>query len=71
MGDFGATIAVPVVLFVLIGKWLDGKYGTEPWVTILGFVLAAALSAWTIWKKAKRYGREYEEIDKKHESNSN
>jgi F0F1-type ATP synthase assembly protein I len=64
-GDFGATIAAPVVLFALIGQWLDGKYGTEPRYTIIGFVLAALLSAKMIYKKAKKYAKEYEELDKK------
>ena len=63
VGDFGATIAVPVVLFVLVGQWLEGKYGYAPWLTVGGFVLAAALSGKMIYKKAKEYGREYQELD--------
>jgi len=65
VGDFGATIAVPVVLFVLIGQWLEGKYGYAPWFTIGGFVLAAALSGKMIYKKAKAYGKAYQELDTK------
>ncbi|OGH70102.1 MAG: hypothetical protein A3C90_03630 [Candidatus Magasanikbacteria bacterium RIFCSPHIGHO2_02_FULL_51_14] len=61
-GDFGITIAIPVVVFVLIGQWLDGKYGTRPWLTILAFVLAAVLTARIIVKKARAYGKEYEQI---------
>lgn len=64
-GDFGAMIAVPVVIFVLIGQWLDGKYDKAPWLTILAFILAAALSGITIYKKAKKYGKQFQEIDKK------
>jgi len=65
VGDFGATIAVPVVVFVLIGQWLEGKYGHAPWFTILAFVLAAVLSGISIYKKAKSYGEEYKNLDKK------
>ena len=65
VGDFGATIAVPVVLFVLTGQWLEGKYGHAPWFTVGGFILAALLSGKMIYKKAKAYGKEYQELDKK------
>ncbi|MEK7131294.1 MAG: AtpZ/AtpI family protein [Patescibacteria group bacterium] len=63
LGDFGASIAVPVVLFVFIGQYLDGKYDKSPLFTILGFVLAALLSAKIIYKKAKAYGKEYKRMN--------
>ncbi len=63
LGDFGASIAAPVVLFVLIGQYLDGKYSKSPLFTILGFVLAALLSAKIIYKKAKKYGEEYKRMN--------
>ena len=63
LGDFGASIAVPVVLFVLLGQYLDGKYGRSPLFTIMGFVLAALLTAKIIYKKAKRYGEEYKKMN--------
>jgi len=63
-GDFGVSIAVPVIVFVLIGQWLDGKYETGPWLTILAFVLASLISARIIYKKAKAYGKEYQALDK-------
>ena len=62
VGDFGASIAVPVVVFVLIGQWLDEKYQAGPYFTVGAFVLAALLSGRLIYKKAKRYGREYHEL---------
>lgn len=66
VGDFGATIAVPVVLLALLGKWLDARWGTRPWLLIAGFALAAAISALSILKKAKRYGREYDALNRTH-----
>ena len=65
IGDFGASLAVPVVILVLIGQYLDGKYGKSPLFTILGFVLAALLSAKVIYKKAKFYGDEYKKMNTK------
>ena len=64
MADFGATIAVPVVVFVLVGQWLDGRHENAPWFTVLGFAIAALLSARMIWKKAKEYAAQYEKIGK-------
>jgi len=68
IGDFGASIAVPVVVFVLIGQWLDGKYDKGPLFTVLAFILAAAITAKTIHKKAKRYGDEYQDLVDKDEN---
>lgn len=65
VGDFGATLAIPVIIFVLAGQWLDEKYQTSPRFTILAFALAALTSAKIIYKKAKKYGQEYQELGKK------
>ncbi len=63
VGDFGATIAIPVVAFVLIAQWLEGKYGYGSWLTVVAFILAAALTTKMIVKKAKEYGKQYQKID--------
>lgn len=64
VGDFGATLAVPVVLFVLVGQWLDERSGAYPRYTIAAFVLAAILSARLVYKKAQRYAKEYDALMK-------
>jgi F0F1-type ATP synthase assembly protein I len=63
MGDFGSTIAIPVVLFVLIGQYLDGRYDKSPWFTVAGFTVAALITAKLIHQKAKKYGREYQAME--------
>lgn len=65
IGDFGATLAVPVVVFVLIGQWLDNKYHHDYLFTAIAFVLAAVTSGRMIYKKAKQYDRLYHEIERK------
>ncbi len=65
IGDFGATLAVPVVIFVLIGQWLDEKYHHTYLFTAIAFVVAAITSARMIYKKAKYYDKAYHDIEKK------
>ncbi len=64
-GEFGAIIAAPVVLLAWLGKTLDARYGTRPLLLIAGFVLAFAVSAAGIYRRAREFGKEYEAIGKK------
>ncbi|NLB88128.1 MAG: AtpZ/AtpI family protein [Syntrophomonadaceae bacterium] len=45
------TIAVAVGLCGLGGWWLDGKLGTEPWLTVLGVLLGVATGFKSMWDK--------------------
>lgn len=65
MGEIVYLIAVPVVVLALVGKWLDGKFGTKPWLLITGFVLAALISGFSVWRRAKELGKEYQALDEK------
>lgn len=62
-GDFGVSIAVPVVVFVLAGKWLQNRFDFAPYGTIVGFVLAATVSALVIRRRAAWYACEYRAIE--------
>ncbi|MEK7481583.1 MAG: AtpZ/AtpI family protein [Patescibacteria group bacterium] len=61
-GDFGATIAIPVVVLAYLGNRLDVRFATAPWLLIAGFALAALFSGALIYRKAKRYGKEYQNL---------
>ena len=63
MGDFGATIAIPVVALAMFGKWVDSKFGTSPIFIAVGFALAFIFSSIVIYKKTKKYSTEYSGID--------
>ena len=63
-GDFGVVIAMPVVLFVLGGRWLDERYNHSWLFTVLAFILAALVSGVIVYRKAKRYGEEYQKLGK-------
>jgi F0F1-type ATP synthase assembly protein I len=63
--DFSGSIAIPAVLGVLAGKWLDNKQGSEPFFLIIFLLLAFFLSAWGLVKKAKMYQRAYDALNTK------
>jgi F0F1-type ATP synthase assembly protein I len=49
--DFADTtwrIAVPVVLFSLVGIFADRHFGSEPWLTLLGSLVGFALAAYLV-----------------------
>ena len=44
LGQVTTWIVVPIVAALILGKWLDGRYGTKPWIflglTGIGFVIS-------------------------------
>lgn len=63
IGNFGASIAIPVVALVLLGQYLETRYAFAPWGKVLGFALAAFTSGKIIYRKAKVYGAEYQKLN--------
>ncbi|MBI2607672.1 MAG: AtpZ/AtpI family protein [Candidatus Doudnabacteria bacterium] len=45
--ELGFIIALPLVGFGLIGKWLDEKFDTDPWLTLIAILIA--IISTTIW----------------------
>lgn len=62
-GDFGASIAIPVVTLVLVGQWLEEKYGYAPWFTVGSFVVAAVLSGWLVYRRTREYAAQYQRLN--------
>lgn len=58
-------IAGPIILGVIVGKWLDKKYGTEPWLFLLIVGIAFFVSMFGIVRDAMKAMREIEEQEKK------
>ena len=63
-------IGVPVILAVFVGKWLDKKYDTEPWLFLLSVGIAFIFSTYGIVHDSLREMKriEKEEQDKKKHS---
>lgn len=64
IGEFGAIIAVPIVLLTMLGQKLDAVYGTRPMFLIAGFIISFALSAYMINRKARLFAKDYDSIDR-------
>ena len=55
-----AWIAAPIIIALFIGKALDKKYGTEPWIFLGLTAVAFAISCFGIVMITVRYTRKLE-----------
>lgn len=49
--QFGLIIALPLILFIGIGLYLDKHYQTVPLFIILGLFIALGISTYALYKK--------------------
>lgn len=56
--DTSWRIAVPVVIFALLGIFVDIKLGTKPWLTLIGTVIGFVFAGLLIKKQLARATRE-------------
>ncbi len=57
----GLQLAISVVAFFFLGRWLDGKFGTEPWLMILGAGMGITGALIAFIRKATELGRKQDE----------
>lgn len=57
-------IAIPIVVSLYLGKYLDSKYNTEPYIFFLLIALAFLTSMFLIWQTVKIYIKDLKEEDK-------
>ena len=64
-------IGIPVVLGVFLGRWLDQKYNTEPWLFLATVGAAFIISMVGLVKEASEVIKkiEQEPMNKKNDSN--
>lgn len=48
----GFTIVASIALWVLAGRWLDRKLGTEPWALIAGIIIGLISAGSVIYELA-------------------
>ena len=47
----GFYLASSVVAGVLLGRWIDGYLGSQPWATVVGIILGMMAGILSIYKK--------------------
>lgn len=47
----GLQFAAAIVLFLLLGQWLDERLGTEPWLLITGVMVGAAGGFYSLYRQ--------------------
>ena len=52
--SIGIEISVSVVVCLLVGHWADGKFGTTPWLTLLGITLGTLVALKAVMRTAKQ-----------------
>ncbi len=67
--QLGYTIAIPLVILALTGRLLDKRFGTSPWLLLVGIFLSLIISTLAIYYKTIKILSEAEnkinKIDKK------
>jgi len=53
-GQIGYIIAIPAVVFVMGGTWLDSYFGTKPLFTLIGIPVALIASGLAVWRLIKQ-----------------
>jgi F0F1-type ATP synthase assembly protein I len=64
-GKLSGWIAGPVLIGVFLGRWLDKKYGTDPWLFLTCVGLAFLLSSVGIIRDSIREINRIEEEEKR------
>ena len=47
----GLQFAGAIILFLFLGRWLDERLGTEPWLLIAGVFIGLAAGFWSMYRK--------------------
>ena len=62
--SLGIELVVSIVLMSAIGRWADRHWGTEPTLTMVGFLLGAASGFRSMYRYASRMGQDSAETPK-------
>jgi F0F1-type ATP synthase assembly protein I len=56
----GLQFALSIVLFLFVGRWLDEKLGTAPWLLLAGVMIGAAAGFYSLYRQLVIVPRERE-----------
>lgn len=52
--ELGYTITVPLVIFALLGRFLDKKLHSSPWILLAGILISVIVSSIAVYFKATK-----------------
>lgn len=64
IGQIGFATALPLVVFGLLGRYLDGRFGTAPYLFLVGLASATVLIYFILKKLVKDAIKEFDKINK-------
>lgn len=56
MFDLGLRLAVPIVIGVAAGAFLDGSLGTAPWLLLIGILAGVGIAFYAMYDVARSFG---------------
>lgn len=54
VGTLGLEVGLSIMVGLFGGQWLDGRFGTSPWLTALGFGFGVAAAVRAILRQVRR-----------------
>ena len=55
----GIGFVISILLFLYIGKWLDAKLGTAPWLLIAGVFVGAGTGFYSFYRRIMAASRDH------------
>ena len=52
--ELGFIVAIPIVIFALLGRFADTYFNTSPWLLLLGVIVSIAISTTLVYKKVTK-----------------
>lgn len=60
----GLQFVIAILLFLYAGMWLDKKFGTAPWLLLVGALIGAAAGFYSLWRAMAEENRKYDTANK-------
>jgi len=54
----GIQFVISILLFLYIGKWLDSRFGTSPWLLMIGVLVGAVAGFYSFYRRIMSSSRE-------------
>lgn len=55
----GVQFVISILLFLYVGKWLDGKFGTAPWLLMIGVFVGAGAGFYSFYRRIMAASRDH------------